>query len=39
VVGTSPDTGVVINSIIIGALAVVLGALCAVTTMRNTPRA
>jgi hypothetical protein len=39
VVGTSPDTGVVINSIIIGALAVVLGALCAVTTMRSTPRA
>jgi hypothetical protein len=39
VVGTSPDTGVVINSIIIGALAVVLGALCAVTTTRSTPRA
>ena len=39
VVGTSPDTGVVLNNIIIGALAVVLGALCAVTTMRGTPRA
>ncbi|MFF2510161.1 SPW repeat protein [Streptomyces sp. NPDC007896] len=39
VVGTSPDTGVVINSIIIGALAVVLGALCALATTRSTPRA
>ncbi|MCX4405489.1 SPW repeat protein [Streptomyces sp. NPDC059837] len=39
VVGTSPDTGVVLNNIIIGALAVVLGALCAVTTTRGTPRA
>jgi hypothetical protein len=39
VVGTSPDTGVVVNSIIIGALAVVLGALCAVTARGSTPRA
>jgi hypothetical protein len=39
VVGTSPDTGVVINSIIIGALAVMLGALCALATTRSTPRA
>ncbi|MEU2744264.1 SPW repeat protein [Streptomyces sp. NPDC007095] len=39
VVGTSPDTGVVINSIIIGALAVVLGALCALATTKSTPRA
>ncbi|MFF1450393.1 SPW repeat protein [Streptomyces sp. NPDC058274] len=38
VVGTSPDTGVVINSIIIGALAVVLGMLCAFTTMRGPTR-
>ncbi|BAC68929.1 MULTISPECIES: SPW repeat protein [Streptomyces] len=38
IVGTSPDTGVVLNSIIIGVLTVVLGALCAVTTTRNTPR-
>ncbi|MFD5074744.1 SPW repeat protein [Streptomyces sp. NPDC058371] len=38
VVGTSPDTGVVVNSIIIGALAVVLGMLCAVTTMRGPTR-
>jgi hypothetical protein len=39
IVGTSPDTGVVLNNIIIGALAVVLGALCAVTATRSTPRA
>jgi hypothetical protein len=38
VVGTSPDTGVVVNSIVIGALAVVLGMLCAVTTMRGPTR-
>ncbi|MFE9994849.1 SPW repeat protein [Streptomyces avermitilis] len=38
IVGTSPDTGVVLNSIIIGVLTVALGALCAVTTTRNTPR-
>ncbi|MEU9211476.1 SPW repeat protein [Streptomyces sp. NPDC048415] len=39
IVGTSPDTGVVLNNIIMGALAVVLGALCAVTATRSTPRA
>lgn len=39
VVGTSPDTGVVLNSIIIGALAVVLGVLCALTTTRSNSRA
>jgi hypothetical protein len=39
IVGTSPDTGVVLNSIIIGALAVVLGAVCALTATRSTPRA
>ncbi|MET7605574.1 SPW repeat protein [Streptomyces avermitilis] len=38
IVGTSPDTGVVLNSIIIGVLTVVLGALCAVTTTRSTSR-
>lgn len=36
VVGTSPDTGVALNSIIIGALAVVLGALCAGVALKNT---
>ncbi|MFI6493856.1 SPW repeat protein [Streptomyces sp. NPDC050564] len=39
IVGTSPDAGVVINSIIIGALAVVLGALCAATATKSTSRA
>jgi hypothetical protein len=39
IVGTSPDTGVVLNSIIIGALAVVLGALCAVTATKTPSRA
>ncbi|GAA5037622.1 SPW repeat protein [Streptomyces siamensis] len=39
VVGTSPDAGVVINSIIMGALAVVLGAVCAATTTRANTRA
>ncbi|MFF2993662.1 SPW repeat protein [Streptomyces sp. NPDC057950] len=38
VVGTSPDTGVVLNNIIIGALAVVLGAVCAFTATKNTSR-
>ncbi|MCX4572414.1 SPW repeat protein [Streptomyces sp. NBC_01571] len=39
VVGTSPDTGVVLNNIIIGALAVVLGAVCAFTATKSTSRA
>ncbi|MHA5054601.1 SPW repeat protein [Streptomyces sp. SD15] len=39
VVGTNPDTGVVLNSIIIGVLAVVLGAVCAVTATKSTSRA
>ncbi|MFF4833825.1 SPW repeat protein [Streptomyces sp. NPDC001315] len=38
VVGTSPDTGVVLNNIIIGALALVLGLVCAVTAARSAPR-
>ncbi|NBE54296.1 SPW repeat protein [Streptomyces boluensis] len=38
IVGTSPDTGVVVNNIIIGALAVVLGLLCAGTATRSNPR-
>ncbi|MFF3306395.1 SPW repeat protein [Streptomyces sp. NPDC002952] len=39
IVGSSPDTGVVLNSIIIGALAVVLGMVCIVNATRSTPRA
>ncbi|EGX55135.1 hypothetical protein SZN_34412 [Streptomyces zinciresistens K42] len=38
VVGTSPDTGVILNNVIIGALAVVLGLMCAGTAARSTPR-
>ncbi|MFG2307824.1 SPW repeat protein [Streptomyces sp. NPDC048566] len=38
IVGTSPDTGVVVNSIIMGALAVVLGAVCVLTTTRDSGR-
>ncbi|MEV5782029.1 SPW repeat protein [Streptomyces sp. NPDC052287] len=38
VVGTSPDTGVVLNNVIIGALAVVLGAVCAFTATKSTSR-
>ncbi|MEU0788264.1 SPW repeat protein [Streptomyces sp. NPDC006173] len=38
IVGTSPDTGVVVNSIIIGALAVALGAVCALTATRGARR-
>ncbi|GAA3044536.1 SPW repeat protein [Streptomyces glomeratus] len=38
IVGTAPDTGVVVNSIVIGALAVVLGMLCAGVTTRTTAR-
>ncbi|MGW3288971.1 SPW repeat protein [Streptomyces sp. NPDC001002] len=39
IVGDSPDTGVVLNNIIIGALAVVLGLLCAVAAARSAPKA
>ncbi|MEU6686754.1 SPW repeat protein [Streptomyces sp. NPDC046832] len=38
VVGESPDAGVVWNNIIIGALAVILGLVCAGTAARATPR-
>ncbi|AWE48703.1 SPW repeat protein [Streptomyces nigra] len=38
IVGDSPDAGVVVNNIIIGALAVVLGLLCAGTAVRSTTR-
>ncbi|MER5750142.1 SPW repeat protein [Streptomyces sp. NPDC002088] len=38
VVGTSPDTGVVLNNIIIGVLALILGLVCAVTAARSAPR-
>ncbi|BCL24732.1 SPW repeat protein [Streptomyces tuirus] len=38
VVGESPDAGVVWNNIIIGALAVVLGLVCAGTAAKASPR-
>ncbi|MFD8722241.1 SPW repeat-containing protein [Streptomyces sp. Ag109_O5-1] len=37
IVGSSPDKGVIINNIVIGAIALCLGLLCAVTTARRTP--
>ncbi|MDI3417794.1 SPW repeat protein [Streptomyces luteolus] len=38
IVGESPDAGVVLNNIIIGAVAVVLGLLCAGTASRSVPK-
>ncbi|MGW6545950.1 SPW repeat protein [Streptomyces massasporeus] len=38
VVGESPDAGVVWNNIIIGALAVILGLVCAATAAKASPR-
>ncbi|MGV4983811.1 SPW repeat protein [Streptomyces sp. NPDC001709] len=38
VVGSAPDKGVIINNIVIGALALVLGLVCAGTAAKSTPR-
>jgi hypothetical protein len=38
VVGESPDAGVIVNNIIIGALAVILGLVCAGTAAKSTSR-
>ncbi|MFJ8109465.1 SPW repeat protein [Streptomyces sp. NPDC096132] len=38
IVGDSPDAGVAVNNIIIGALAVILGMMCAFTAARSAPR-
>ncbi|MFF4717355.1 SPW repeat protein [Streptomyces eurythermus] len=38
IVGSRPDTGVVVNNIVIGALALVLGLVCAGTATKSTPR-
>ncbi|MES4893317.1 SPW repeat protein [Streptomyces sp. NPDC096012] len=38
IVGRGPDAGVIINNVVIGALALVLGLVCAVTAMKSTPR-
>jgi hypothetical protein len=39
IVGDSPDAGVVVNNIIIGCLALLLGLMCAGAAARGTPRA
>ncbi|MER6012044.1 SPW repeat protein [Streptomyces bluensis] len=38
IVGTSPDAGVIVNNVVIGGLAVILGMLCAATAARATSR-
>ncbi|MBD0842979.1 MULTISPECIES: SPW repeat protein [unclassified Streptomyces] len=38
IVGESPDAGVVWNNIVIGALALVLGLMCAGTAAKSTPK-
>ncbi|MEW2288209.1 SPW repeat protein [Streptomyces sp. NPDC047841] len=38
VVGRAPDTGVIISNIVIGALALVLGLVCAGTAAKSAPR-
>ncbi|WP_327181287.1 SPW repeat protein [Streptomyces sp. NBC_01334] len=38
VVGDSPDAGVVVNNIIIGALALILGLMCTATAAKSTPQ-
>ncbi|MFF0200431.1 SPW repeat protein [Streptomyces sp. NPDC005017] len=38
IVGDSPDAGVILNNVIIGGLALVLGMLCAATAAKSTPQ-
>ncbi|WP_225096040.1 SPW repeat protein [Streptomyces sp. CoH27] len=38
IVGSGPDRGVIINNVVIGALALLLGLLCAGTAAKSTPR-
>ncbi|MBQ0855332.1 SPW repeat protein [Streptomyces sp. NPDC057621] len=38
IVGSSPDAGVVLNNIVIGVLAVVMGFLCATAAAKSTPQ-
>ncbi|GAA2201087.1 SPW repeat protein [Streptomyces bangladeshensis] len=38
VVGRNPDAGVIVNNIVIGGLALVLGLICAGTAMKSNPR-
>ncbi|GGW41193.1 membrane protein [Streptomyces lucensis JCM 4490] len=37
IVGTAPDAGVIVNNIVIGALALLLGLICAGTAAKSTP--
>jgi serine acetyltransferase len=37
-VGSSPDVGVIVNNVVIGALALVLGLICAGTAAKSAPR-
>ncbi|MFJ4696046.1 SPW repeat protein [Streptomyces sp. NPDC088766] len=39
IVGDGPDAGVIVNNIVIGALALVLGLVCAGTAAKSVPRA
>ncbi|MBJ6637454.1 SPW repeat protein [Streptomyces sp. DHE7-1] len=38
IVGSGPDAGVIVNNIVIGALALVLGLMCAGTAQKSAPR-
>ncbi|MBL1108969.1 SPW repeat protein [Streptomyces sp. 5-8] len=38
IVGSSPDAGVIVNNIVIGALALVLGLICAGTAAKSVPK-
>ncbi|MGW0873442.1 SPW repeat protein [Streptomyces sp. NPDC002740] len=38
VVGDSPDAGVVVNNIVIGVLALILGLMCTATVAKSTPQ-
>lgn len=38
IAGSSPDVGVILNNIIIGALAIVLGLMCAGTAAKSVPK-
>ncbi|MEU6556575.1 SPW repeat protein [Streptomyces sp. NPDC046915] len=37
IVGSGPDTGVIVNNVVIGALAVILGMMCAGTAAKSAP--
>lgn len=38
IVGSSPDVGVIVNNVVIGGLALVLGLICAGTAAKSAPR-